>query len=692
MANGPCKNPNCNSVGQAHPNCRCYGEMAEGGEVVFCDGPHEKGCRYFKDGGDVDFDSLPEDPGEDFDSLPEDHGKDFDALPEDHPSEQAAAEVPNFDALPEDEAAAENQTELADKAGVLEGTNAGAAKGLPGLGQAGSALSAGLTSLTPDSLLPEDWRGKSFGENYDRFEGRQDEARKEHPVAATAGELVGSLPAFEAAGVFGKGVAEYARLGKIGSGILSGMLANGMIAGGDEASKMIMGENPEHPVASVLMAAGLGGLLGASGATAGTLVAKKLSTIDEEKLGMAAASFMAGIGAAASPKNQKMAGKLSSLKEAGKFSEKAFEAGKKQYDKLMGIAGKASKPVGIGAAGLYGYHEDGLEGALKRGGEAALIGLGGKIGMNGLKWAVDKVGVPVVLKIMSNGNTAGMLEAISHAEKVQKGINMVDAAIERAFTGAGKIGGKGVVRLEGDKAKGRSQLEKWMEGGGVDQDVQQAIYDMHAPETTQQAQGFAKGGDVTALPERPDGVALHFPEQNILMHSAKARASNYLNTLRPSKHAPKAAFDDEPDDSRQKKAYNKALDVAASPLSVLDAIRKGTIEPDHIKHLGSMFPEVLSLMQKKATERVIKSQLEGKKPNSTVRQGLSLLLGTPLSASLKPQNIAAAQAVFAQKNERQPQGSAPAPRAKSKPQALNKSDRAFLTDDQARQQRQQRQT
>lgn len=59
----PCINPSCKSYGKPHPNCRCYGGKmgmyggyAEGGEVDnYCssDRPHEEGCEYFKDGGDV---------------------------------------------------------------------------------------------------------------------------------------------------------------------------------------------------------------------------------------------------------------------------------------------------------------------------------------------------------------------------------------------------------------------------------------------------------------------------------------------------------------------------------------------------------------------------------------------------------------------------------------------------------------
>lgn len=46
----PCKNTACKSHGKPHPNCRCYGDMAEGGEVGnYCDKQqdHKEDCEYY---------------------------------------------------------------------------------------------------------------------------------------------------------------------------------------------------------------------------------------------------------------------------------------------------------------------------------------------------------------------------------------------------------------------------------------------------------------------------------------------------------------------------------------------------------------------------------------------------------------------------------------------------------------------
>jgi hypothetical protein len=59
MAQGPCLNPNCLANGQPHPNCKCYSQMAHGGEV-HCNGPHKSECVYhLAEGGQP---QQPEDP------------------------------------------------------------------------------------------------------------------------------------------------------------------------------------------------------------------------------------------------------------------------------------------------------------------------------------------------------------------------------------------------------------------------------------------------------------------------------------------------------------------------------------------------------------------------------------------------------------------------------------------------------
>lgn len=665
MSYAPCKNQNCRSYGKPHPNCKCYGGMAAGGSVEpYCssDRPHLRECEFFAEGGDVvPEDDLPQ-------AEPEAAEVPADDLPTDAVPEEdlPATEPMSGETVPEDDTPV-----VGDALGAL-GT--AVAEGVPILGplaaKAGRATTAALNQLTPDAMLPPEWQGKSFSEVYDALTAFDAQQAASHPVASTVGDLLGSTAGFGAADKAAAAAAKAAGLGKVGSGILRGAISNGIIQGSDEASKMMLGQDPDQPVASLLISIGLGGLLGGVGAKASSVATQKLEKLTEKNVGDRATSWLAGIGAGANPKNEKMGTLVREMEKIPGFDKKSFEAGTRAYEGLMR---QVAPTVGVGAAAGYGYHQDGLEGALKYGSSAAGLGV--------LRKFAGKVTAPVVLKVLSNDTTLGMLDALSHAEKVSRGVKAVDKAIEGLFTG----GAKAITTGIGDSKK----IEDWLEGGGIAGDIDDAIEETRAAEVPQ---GFAEGGEVKPLGSRKaSGVALHFPEQNVVMQAAKARAATYLNGLRPSGLAPKLAFDDPPDHRKQKKAYKRALTIAAQPLRVLDEIKRGTVEPEDIKHLNSMFPEVTGLLQRKLTERIAKAQLADKKPSLRVRQGLSMLLGTALSGEFTPQSIQAAQAVFQRQAQSQPQpqkGAAkPTQTGLSK---LSKSDRAHLTDDQARAARQQR--
>lgn len=232
-----------------------------------------------------------------------------------------------------------------------------------------------------------------------------------------------------------------------------------------------------------------------------------------------------------------------------------------------------------------------------------------------------------------------------------------------------------------DYSKAKKTVDDWIEKGGINHDIQQEAYKQNAPEQ------FASGGEVKKQEGilHTHGLADVYPDQNMILQAAKGRMSNYLAGLKPPKNTPKLAFDDEPDTRKQEKSYERALKMAVDPMRILDKIKSGQIEPEHVTHFKSMYPEVDQVLQKKLAERISIAQLEGKKPSYKIRQGLSMLLGTPLSAEMSPQHMMAAQAVFQSKKEEQ-QGQPP-----KKTSAIGKSSQSYLLPNQAAAERQQKQ-
>ncbi len=262
---------------------------------------------------------------------------------------------------------------------------------------------------------------------------------------------------------------------------------------------------------------------------------------------------------------------------------------------------------------------------------------------------------------------------------VKKGHKKFDKHLDSAFEGKSEA--------DEDLSKAHEAIKDWIDRGGIDHDMRHEHYKLN------EVQSFAGGGSVKKL---PDGVLGHPIENekqdhNVLLNMVKGRASNYLHSLKPQEHLPKLAFDDAPDQTQQKKTYHRAVETAAHPLGILKKAGNGTIEPEDLKHFNNIHPELNEVMQKKLTDKILMMQLEGKKPSYKVRQGLSMVMGAPLSGEMLPANIQAAQAVFqAQGSPAQP-GSPSQGNAPKKTSALAKASQSLLTADQAAASRQQKQ-
>lgn len=644
----PCKNSACKSYGKPHPNCRCWGEMAEGGEVEFCssDRAHQADCEYFAEGGQVNGTDDPPPVAEDLGTDEPPPGM-ADEGGTDEPPPGSSEASPSYSA----------PTSIGDALTRLGGS---------GLLQGETpAQPADGERITPDQMA---------------MLGKQNE-----DAARIAGLVTG-------AGVVG--AAAKASEAMVGSKIIQQAIQGGLIQTTDEVSKWLMGEENPEGAAGSLMAIGantlFSGFFGAASEGLSKGASLGMKKLAEEKFGKKALSFLSGLGYGASRTSPGARSVITEIASKGQdgLDMATFKQGMNYFDKLAAPAGGAL----IGATS--GWHEDGVLGALTGAVKGALYGQGAKFAVK----TSSKVLAPALLKVLSSGNVKGIAQAIDHAAQVAHGSKIVDRSIESLFSKAPALSSQAVSAYGGDKLK--RDLDMFLGKGGMDQSVQEQIYDMQSSNEEPEYQ-YAEGGDVKKSKrheqkDRPppvlkedDGVSIHYPAQNMLLSAARGRVSNYLKGMRPQANMPRLPFDDEPDTRQAKKSYDRALNIAVAPLSVMHEIQKGTIEPEHIKHLNAMYPELTSLLQKRATQKIVEAQLSGKKPPYKIRQGLSLLMGASLSSEMTPQSIQAAQSVFANKNQQQPaapkQGGGSSATSK-----LSKSDQAYLTGSQARQKRAQR--
>lgn len=313
----------------------------------------------------------------------------------------------------------------------------------------------------------------------------------------------------------------------------------------------------------------------------------------------------------------------------------------------------------------------------------------------GIGRKLTRRGVEGALRALSSGNPEGVPQAIHYAEAIGKGADKIDKSVNNLFT----VGGQKYLNHDFSETA-REALKKYVADGTLNQQIDnQTSSGGAAPPAIAPAPSFASGGEVMApaptlpvakpvgsvLPKK-DHVAAVFPEQSMLLGAAKSRINGYLNQIRPQSVTPKLPFDDHMEDKAKEKSYNQALDIANKPLSIVDHIKNGTLEPDHVKHMNQLYPELSSHLQKKIMEKVADAQMKNEKPPHKVRQSLSLFMGQPLDSNLTQQNIAAAQMSFISQKPAPPAGG----QNKGSTKGLSDVSNQFRTHDQSIQNRQNR--
>ena len=610
------------------------GEPCKNPDCAFYGKPHPNySCYGFADGGEVSID-----PSE----VVSDNESDTKSEPTIDPSE----------VVPDNQVG--NNTEIDQKNNSNEYSTPGqqALAGIEGLAKGIAGPLATETEIVGTGLgipgiAPEDIAARE----------------KANPITSAAGQaagLIGSVATGIGEAPLVAGIAKAAipigesAIAKMGSTALGNMIASGVLRAGDKFGQGLLGQgDPEETVGSYLADIGGAGLIGGGlGALSGA-GSSLLSEAANAKLGTGFRNFLQGVGFTGKEIPEE-------IKDAAGTA--AFKYGQKMQ--------KALTAAGSAVGGYEGYKHGGPIGAM----EGATFG--------GI--SLNKYTIPAVLRILGSGDAdsyvgkqynslinKNVYDALDYANTAGSGLQKINGAVNNIFQA-------GAPKIE-DNTKAGKKLKDYIESGNFNQEIKDATQEIPMEEPL-----YAEGGEVSMPTAQPEnGVARFLPEHNIMLNAAKSRIVNYLSNLQPQKNNPKLAFDDEQTDPEKEKNYNKAINIANHPLNILSHVKNGTIDPDQISHLNAMHPEIGNILQKKITEKITDQQLKGEKPPYHIRQGLSLLLGTPLSGEMLPQNIQAAQMSFQNQNIQQSQQQ-PVTKNKKNTSTLTKSDNQYLTGNQAR--------
>jgi hypothetical protein len=551
------------------------------------------------------------------------------------PSELSGQDVPNEDLPPE----IKYDTPAQEALTFIEGM--GRPLGGDVAIKYGRQLAEKYTS-NPDAWIPkpEDVQGR----------------REINPGVAGAGELVGNIAAMKGVGNV---LPEIKALGTIGSKAFKGTIEAMAVQGGRELSDYLTGKqdpNPDDAVPSIITRIGAAGLFGFAGGTlfgaTGVGQAKGLQALENANLGSRAQGFLTGYGAASRGQSLEDLMQVLDMADEGKpyldrnlvkhgynlYTSGAEDAAKQTISK--GTTGIAAG-VGYKIAGPWGVGP--TIGAAKKTIEPTIQRIVGKP----MSWAANKYIRPVITRILTTGETKGIGTALDYATKWNKGAQAVNSAISSLF----RAGGQQAIDYEINPIQ-RKKIEKYIDEGGLNKEYENTLQ-----EQPQSQEGYADGGEIK--PKEENHLAKLYPEQSILMNAAKSRVYNYLNSLKPRPSVNKLPFDVEPSNVDQQKSYDKALDIATNPLSIVKHIKSGNLSADHVKHFAQMWPELHDHLSKQITNRIVAGQLNDEKPSYKIRQGLSMFLAKPLEATFTPMSIQAAQMSFMPKTPQQPAAGAP---------------------------------
>lgn len=269
---------------------------------------------------------------------------------------------------------------------------------------------------------------------------------------------------------------------------------------------------------------------------------------------------------------------------------------------------------------------------------------------------------PVAMKLLAQGAGPDEMEhGVHYAEHVGKGMHKMDKAIN------GILSDKGMEHVLPDMRM-RDKLKKFIGDGKLHDEI------------------FADGtphpeGKDSPVTEGADPIARHYPEQNTILQSIRGRVHNYLNSIKPQPTQPGLLMDPPQVSQAQKRTYDRALDIAVDPLSILTHIKKGTITPEQIGHINQMYPEVYQEISRKLTYKLMEDKAKGILVPYRTRQALSLFLGAPLDSTMTPASIQLIQSTFIPPAP--PQGAAPNSKA-----SLSKLPQGSQTSSQALEARQ----
>lgn len=138
-------------------------------------------------------------------------------------------------------------------------------------------------------------------------------------------------------------------------------------------------------------------------------------------------------------------------------------------------------------------------------------------------------------------------------------------------------------------------------------------------------------------------IGHYLPSHATTAATIAATAQNYLNSLKPKQSVSNALDTKPPVDQAQAAKYSRALDIAQQPLLILQHVKHGTLLPQDVQTLNTIYPGLHNKMVSLLTQSIIQAKADGKTIPYKTKMSMGLLMGYPLDSTMNP---ASSQAII----------------------------------------------
>lgn len=161
-----------------------------------------------------------------------------------------------------------------------------------------------------------------------------------------------------------------------------------------------------------------------------------------------------------------------------------------------------------------------------------------------------------------------------------------------------------------------------------------------------------------------------------------ATAMNYLDSIKPKPPQGQPLDADPTPDSVAEGNYDRQLDIANHPLLVLNHIKDGTLDPQDLTTVKTIYPGLYKSLVSEVGEEIINAKAKGEDIPYKHRMGLSMVLGQPLDSTMTQASMMAI--ITSQGQQTPPAQSNKGPTAQTQ-KTIEKTDKLYETPEQQRQ-------